>query len=70
MDLLLSSSPQKKTGAYSGKCWLLQVGVKAPGTPKMTTFLPFKEAIFKSWGIPQACSKEASKGLFSKKGCA
>jgi hypothetical protein len=33
--------------SYSGKWSLLQVGVKAPGTPKMTTFLPLNEAVLK-----------------------
>lgn len=36
-----------KPPTYSGKCELLQVGVKAPGTPKMTTFLPLKESVLR-----------------------
>ena len=54
---------KKKNPSYSGKCWLLQVGVKAPGTPKMTTFLPLNELRSKFWGIPQAWANEGSYGL-------
>lgn len=50
----------KKKHAYSGKWLLLQVGVNAPGTPKMTTFLPLNESVLKVWGMPQALDSSGS----------
>ncbi len=45
---------------HSGKWLFWQVGVKAPGTPKMTIFLPLYWLKFKFWGIPQALANEGS----------
>jgi hypothetical protein len=49
-----------------GRCCIEQVGVKAPGTAKSTTFLPAKiSSVFTSCMLPSTIVLSVTLGIFS-----